>query len=265
MARMIFSCLVLVLSALSVFAAEGSGTITGKWITKEYGPMAGGQVLLFNTANGPPPASHKYLRLPDQGTAIDQEGTFSVQLPAGRYYLVMRKRLDPTSAGPPREGEPQYYARDKNGNPKEYVVRAGRTTNIGTITTATPYRKPKPAAADGTTGVEGTVTDKQGQPVAGIRVFAYESAEMKGMPRNASGETGADGKYVLVLTRKGTYYLKARIHYGGGKPEEGEFMGVYGASGKPDSVAVEQGKMSRGVDIQVERLSRQPGQQRVVP
>ncbi|WP_306532929.1 carboxypeptidase-like regulatory domain-containing protein [Geobacter sp.] len=262
--RMIFIGLFLVFSAVSGFAEEGSGTITGKWITKEYGPMTGGQVLLFNKANGPPPASHKYLRLPDQGTAIDQEGTFSVQLPTGRYYLVMRKRLDPSSAGPPLEGEPQYYARDKNGNPTEYVVKAGKTTNIGTITKVTPYRK-KPVTTDGITGIEGTVTDKQGQPVAGIRVFAYETTEMKGMPRYASGATGADGKYLLVLTRKGTYFLRARIHYGGGKPEEGEFMGIYGTSEKPNSVVVEQGKMSRGIDIQVDRLSRQPGQQRAMP
>ncbi|MRR34781.1 carboxypeptidase regulatory-like domain-containing protein, partial [bacterium] len=164
-ARMIFFGLFLIFSAVSGFAEEGSGTITGKWITKEYGPMTGGQVLLFNKAKGPPPASHKYLRLPDQGTAIDQEGAFSVQLPAGRYYLVMRKRLDPSSAGPPLEGEPQYYARDKNGHPRDYGVKAGQTSNIGTIAKADAYRK-NSLHTDGSTVLLGTVPDKQGQSAA---------------------------------------------------------------------------------------------------
>jgi len=247
------------------FAEDGSGTLTGRWITKEYGPMTGGQVLLFNKAKGPPPASHRYLRLPDHGTAIDEEGRFSLDVPAGRYYLVMRKREDPAAAGPPREGEPQYYARDRKGKPMEYVVKAGRTTNVGTITSFVPYRRPATPPVDGTTGIEGRVIDGKGEPVAGIRVFAYETAEMKGMPRNASGATGADGKYLLVLTGKGAYFLKARTHYGGGQPEEGELMGVYGTSEKPESVAVEEGKIRGGVDIRVQRISRQPGQQRVKP
>lgn len=247
------TCLIffLVLIVVSGAAAARTGTITGKWITREHGPMTGGQVLLFNKANGPSPASHKYLRLPDQGTAVDPEGRFSAEVPAGRYYLVMRKRVDPASAGPPREGEPQYYARDKDGKPKEFVVKAGKTTNIGTITEAVPYRKQKAVDSDGMTGIEGTVTDGQGRPVAGIRVFAFESSEMKGMPRHASAETGTDGKYLLPVTRQGKYYLKARTHYGGGKPEEGELMGAYDQQGAPAAVGVEEGKMIRGVDIQV--------------
>ncbi|ABB30833.2 hypothetical protein Gmet_0590 [Geobacter metallireducens GS-15] len=249
---MVFFC-----SIQAVFAADDTGTITGKWITKEYGPMTDAQVLLFNVAKGPPPAGHKYLRTPDMGTPVDQEGGFRVQAPAGRYYLVMLKRVDPNSAGPPREGDPQYYARDKKGKPKEFVVKAGKTTNIGTITEAVPYRKGVAAVKDGTTGIEGTVTDKQGQPVAGIRVFAYEAAEMQGMPRYASNETGADGKYVLVLTGKGTYFLKARTHYGGGKPAEGEFLGAYGSG----PVVVDGGQLRQGIDIQVTRFSTQQRKQ----
>ncbi|RNC69402.1 MAG: carboxypeptidase regulatory-like domain-containing protein [Desulfuromonadales bacterium] len=256
MLRTICFCLFLTLSATSGFAGEGTGTITGRWITKKYGPMTGGQVLLFNTATGPPPASHKYLRLPDNGTAVDHDGKFSLEVPAGRYYLVMRKRTDPTSAGPPREGDPQFYARLKDGTPREYVVKAGKTTNIGTIKEATPYRREKAVLNDGAAGIEGTVTDEQGQPVAGIRVLAFESAEMKGMPRYASTETGPDGKYVLVVTGKGGgYYLKARTRYGGGKPEEGELIGSYGPSGEPVPVVVEKGKAGRGIDIQVKGFS----------
>lgn len=240
------------------FAGEGHGVITGKWITTQYGPMTGGQVLLFDAAKGPAPASRKYLRLPDAGTAVDDDGKFSTDVPAGKYYLVMRKRVNQASAGPPEEGEPQYYARMKNGEPRLYTVKSGKTTNIGTIAEVYPYRREKVVVRDGMTGIEGVVTDEQGKPVAGVRVFAYESTEMRGMPRYASDVTGADGKYVLVLTSQGTYFLKARTHYGGGKPEEGEFMGTYGPSELPGPVAVENGKMNKNVDIRVIRFKQQP-------
>lgn len=250
-------CVVVMLlySASCIAGAALNGRITGRWITRAHGPMTGGQVLLFNAAAGPPPASNKFLRIPDAGVAIDGEGKFSAEVPAGRYYLVMRKRVDPTSAGPPQEGDPQFYARLKNGKPRAYTVKAGKTTDVGTITKAVPYRKEKQVEMDGLTGIEGTVTDDRGLPVAGVRVFAYGTPEVQGRPLYASDLTGADGKYFLNVTQKGTYYLKVRTHYGGGMPENGEFMGVYGELDSPVAVAVEDGKIRKGTDIQGTKLS----------
>ncbi|HEY3307592.1 MAG TPA: carboxypeptidase-like regulatory domain-containing protein [Desulfuromonadaceae bacterium] len=247
--------IVLFLAITNGAGAAPSGVLSGKWITKENGPMTGGQVLLFNVATGPAPASNKFLRIPDAGAAIDSEGKFSAGVPAGKYYLVMRKRLDPTSAGPPQEGDPQYYARLENGKPRAYTVKNGKTTDIGTVTVAEPFRREPLVTTNGLTGIEGTVTDDQGQPVAKVRAFAYSSPEMKGRPLYASAETGADGKYFLNVTKKGTYYLKVRTHYGGGKPEDGEFMGIYGKHGSPDTVTVESGKIRKEMDIQVTKMN----------
>lgn len=245
-----FSLLLMLLLVSPCSAAEeGTGLITGTWITKKYGPMAGAQVLLFNVAKGPPPASHKYLRLPDAGGAVDADGKFEVRVPAGKYYLVMRKRLDPASAGPPQEGDPQYYARLKNGTPKTYAVKAGKTTNVGRIIEATPYHREKVVIAPGTTGIEGMVTDDKGHPVAGVRVLAYDSAGMVGMPRYASDMTERDGKYFLLVSEPGSYYLKIRTHYGGGRPKEGELMGTFEQEGKPVPVKVEKGSIAKGIDI----------------
>lgn len=245
------------------FAAESQqGRLSGKWITKDKGPMSGAQVLLFNAANGPAPSSNKHLRIPDAGAAVDSKGRFSVELPAGKYYLVMRKRVNPESAGPPEEGDPQYYARLKNGQPKAFVVKAGKTTNIGTVAVAVPFKKEKPISTEGLTGIEGTVTDENRAPVAGVRVLAYDSPGMMGRPLYASDKTGADGRYFLTVTGKGTYYLKVRTHYGGGKPAEGEFMGSYGKPGTPGAVAVEKGKISKDIDIQGGKFSEKArGQQ----
>lgn len=252
----VFSVLLSLLTCSS-FAAEveRTGKITGRWITRQYGPMMGAQVLLFDAAKGPAPSSNKHLRIPDAGAAVDREGKFSVELPAGKYYLVMRKRVNPDSAGPPEEGDPQYYARLKDGLPKAFVVKAGRTTNIGTIAVAAPFKKEKPTSTEGLTGIEGTVLDESSGLVAGVRVLAYDSPGMMGRPLYASDKTGADGKYHIAVTRQGTYYLKARTHYGGGKPVNGEFMGSYGKSGLPGAVNVENGKIVKGIDIEVSKFS----------
>lgn len=246
--------LVVVLSATICAASQGKdGTLSGRWITKEHGPMTGAQVLLFNAASGPPPSSKKFLRIPDAGTAVDSEGKFSTEVPAGKYYLVMRRRVNPESAGPPENGDPQYYARLKNGQPKTFVVKSGKTTNIGTITQFEAFKREKTIAKEGMTGIEGTVTDDQGLPVVGIRVFAYSSPRVQGRPLYASDETGADGKYFLNVIQGGNYYLNVRTHYGGGKPADGEFMGD---EKDPDAVVVEKGKIKKGIDLKVKRLIR---------
>lgn len=258
MSKKLFCVLMLsVLLATACYAAGSEkGVISGRWITKEMGPMTGAQVLLFNAASGPAPSSDKHLRIPDAGTAVDGEGKFSAEITAGKYYLVMRKRVNPESAGPPENGDPQYYARLKNGQPKTFVVKSGKTTNIGTITKFEPFKREKTIAKKGMTGIEGAVTDEQGLPVVGIRVFAYSSPRVQGRPLYASDETGADGKYFLNVIHGGSYYLNVRTHYGGGKPADGEFMGGFGDDKVPDAVVVEKGKIKKGIDIKVTRLSR---------
>lgn len=247
--------LLLVLYSILCFASESSkGVVSGRWITKDMGPMVGAQVLLFNAASGPPPSSNKHLRIPDAGTAVDSAGKFSAEVPAGKYYLVMRKRVKPESAGPPEEGDPQYYARLKNGQPKVFLVKPGKTTHIGTVTAAVPFRKAQPATV-GFTGLEGTVTDEEGAPVAGVRAFAYDSPKMQGRPLYASDKTGADGRYLLSVTQAGAYYLKVRTHYGGGKPEEGEFIGTYGEESAPAFIKINKGESRKGIDIKVIKFS----------
>ena len=249
-------CLLLLLYSVTCSANEGGkGVVTGKWITAKFGPMTGAQVLLFNAASGPAPSSDKHLRIPDAGSPVDSEGKFSMEVPAGKYYLVMRKRVNPESAGPPEDGDPQYYARLKNGQPKTFVVKPGKTTNIGTVTAAEPFRRAQPVSMAGLTGIEGAVLDEKGMPVAGVRVLAYSSPKVQGRPMFASGKTGADGRYFLNVAQQGEYYLRVRTHYGGGKPVDGEFMGVYGKPEALGSLVVEKGKISRGIDISVEKYS----------
>ena len=255
--RSIYICLLFFILATAVsFAAEGKqGVISGKWITKNDGPMTNAQVLLFDMAVGPPPSSDKYLRVPDVTTTVDNNGRFSIQVAEGSYYLVMRKRADEGTFGPPREGDLQFYSRDKNGKARLFVVIAGKETNIGTISEATVFKKQQPKHEKGMTAIEGTVTDEDGKPVEGVRVFVYTSPEMAGRPQYASEGTGKDGKYLINVNNKGTYYLKVRSHYGGGKPVGGEFMGGYGRPDAPSVVEVEKGEIKTGIDIITNRFA----------
>jgi len=245
----------LLFAATLCFAADAKqGTISGKWITKDNGPMAGAQVLLFNMAMGPAPSSDKYLRVPDVTTVIDSDGRFSVQLAAGRYYLVMRKHAGEGTIGPPQDGDLQFYSRDKKGKARFIVVKAGGNTDIGTISEATVFHKQQTTYVKGMTAIEGTVTDAEGIPVEGVLIFAYTSPGMTGKPRYASEGTGKDGKYLINVIDKGTYYLKARSRYGGGLPEAGEFMGGYGKPTAPAIVNVKKGEIKRGIDIKINRF-----------
>ena len=255
--RLVFSSLFLLLLATTAcFAGEGKqGYISGKWITKDIGPMSGAQVLLFNMAVGPPPASDKYLRVPEIKATIDSEGKFAVQVATGRYYLVMRRRADKGTVGPPHDGDLQFYSRDKEGKARSFVVKAGRDTDIGTISEATVFRKQPSKYVAGMTAIEGTVTNAEGVPVEGARVFAYVSPEMTGKPRYASDGTGKDGRYLIKVNNKGAYYLKVRNHYGGGKPVAGEFMGGYGEPTEPKIVKVKKGEIRNAVDIKTDRFT----------
>lgn len=249
--QMLFSCLFLSLIAASgCLAGEvKQGSITGKWITKSDGAMSGAQVLLFNMAAGPPPASDKYLRIPDVTAIIDNDGKFSATVAAGRYYLVMRRHADGSTSGPPQDGDLQYYSRDNKGMARLFYVKAGAETDVGTISEATVFQKQPSKYEKGMTAIAGTVTDEAGIPVEGVRVFVYAKPEMKGKPLYASEGTGADGKYFVNVINKGTYYLKARSHYGGGLPAAGEYMGGYGKQAAPEIVKVNKGELRKGIDI----------------
>ncbi len=246
--------LILFLTATVCFAeVPAKGSLSGAWITKE-GPMAGAQVLLFNATGGPPPASDKFLRIPDLKTTIDNSGQFTLPVAPGSYYLVMRKRTAGNTIGPPRDGDLQFYSRDQKGVASIFTVKSGKDTDIGTISDATVFNKKQAKFEKGMTAIEGTVTDENDLPFEGARVFAYESPEMKGKPLYASEATTKDGKYLIIVNTAGTYYLKVRNHYGGGKPTSGELMGGYGKSPSPSIAEVRNGTVAMGIDIKIKKF-----------
>jgi hypothetical protein len=179
---------------------------------------------------------------PSYGEAIqvDKEGRFTVNLPAGRYSLVARKRADGSRSGALAPGD---LNANYPGNPIE--VRSGEILTLNDfILEKVDADVHAQRQADGVftkteTLLHGQVVDADELPVSDVYVFAYLDSRMVGKPVHMSVPTGADGQFSLFLSDGGTYYIGARSAFGG-PLEPGEWVGTF--DGQPDhSVTIESG------------------------
>ena len=228
--------------------AGGKGTIAGRVVLKDGGPMAGGQVIFFNAKTGPVPEITKYERTPDTVRDLDEEGRFSVDLPPGRYYLGAVKRVSGETIGPPAEGDYVWRSADKKGRPRAYTVRAGQRIDTGT-SEAVQLNPEVLANRPNETTIEGTMIDMEGRPVAEAVVVAFESPSLKAKPVFISEKTDKAGRYLLRVS-EGTYYLRARNAFTSGPPEPGQIMGFYGESSSAP-VMIKKGERKNDVNFRV--------------
>ncbi len=171
---------------------------------------------------------------PSYGEAVQTEadGTFHIEVPAGRYYLAARKRADGSRLGEPSPGD---LNGSFAGNP--VTVARGQDLDLGDFplapVDAEQYRQRhaagKFAATD--TSLSGHAVDQDGRPLKGIYVFAYLDSRMIGKPTYISDPTGSDGRFRLYLGRGGSYFVGARSTFGG-PLEPGEWVGTF--DGRPD-------------------------------
>lgn len=188
-----------------------------------------------------------------EATRSEDDGSFRINLPAGRFFLAARKRADGARMGEPEAG-------DLNGtfpgNP--VTVISGQYHSVGDFSLAkidAAERQKRLAAGkfDQTkTRFEGSVVNRDGQPIEGIYVFAYLDSRMVGKPTHISAPTGSSGQYVLNLGDGGTYYLGARSTYGG-PLEPGEWVGTYDEQAD-HSVLVKSGQAVKLANIVVREV-----------
>lgn len=209
-----------------------------------FTPAEGVYVYVYKTGADPHGPADVILPAP---TSAD--GTFSVELPPGKYTLVARKRSNQDSAGPLSPG-------DQRSDPVDIVVPAGgmaKTTlalNVKDDADLRAFVPPK----EWTTSISGTVRDPDGKPVSGARVHIYTYVQMSERPKYVSERTGPDGKYVVLLPKGGTYYIAARDRFGG-PPRIGDLYGRYDeGSINPTGVVVQDGGKREGIDISVFRV-----------
>jgi hypothetical protein len=181
------------------------GTVEGK-AAIDSAPAAGAEVQAFvrsgEERSGTPFAT---------GTARE-DGTFALSLPAGRYYLVVRKTVR-------QGGRDRAYKGEFPGNP--VTGAAGRTAS-GIVVPLAEMSSGGFTPREGT-GVTGVVSSA-GKPAAGAFVYAYpeDAGTARGPAYSAFARTGEDGRFSLAL-REGAFLVVARDK--GGENETGAMTG----------------------------------------
>jgi hypothetical protein len=209
------------------------GTGVGGRVTLAGQPVGGAYVYIYSEASAG-------LMGPSYGEAVrtGADGTFRVDLPAGRFYLAARKRADGSRSGEVAAGDLNgSYA----GNP--ITVERGAYRKLGDFplkpvaAAAHRQRQEQGTFAPTGTALTGRVIDQDGKPVQGVYAFAYLDSRMVGKPSYISAPSTADGRFEIRLGSGGSYYIGARSTYGG-PLEPGEWVGTYDGQADHKAVAV---------------------------
>ncbi len=179
---------------------------------------------------------------------VGADGSFRLHLPPGDYTLALRQRAGGADFGALVPGDRVAVV--------TVEVRAGAYADVGPLALRPldpEVRKGVPAGSPPTaTALAGRVVDRQGVPVAGLRVLAFTEARMAGRPVALSAPTGPDGAFRVHLPGAGAYFLGARSRLGG-PAEPGEKVGAQRGEGGT-GVRLEDGEVREGVTVAVEEV-----------
>ncbi|PLY00111.1 MAG: hypothetical protein C0623_07970 [Desulfuromonas sp.] len=227
--------------------------------TPQANPLVETGVLGTVTWNGKPVAGASASIYPDLSSQLkgfgmgmsapsDENGFFEVPLEPGTYYLVVRQRKSGAFAGPLRAGDLfGYYP----GN--AIALKQGEVARVEIPLIEVPQKVERFASSlFGNTAISGTIVDKDGNPLAGLRALLYKDEMMLNRPEYVSQPTGPDGEFIISFPKGGTYYLAAR-NVLGGTPAPGELYGKY-AGTRDGSIFVKTGKNLKKIVITVEEV-----------
>lgn len=205
-----------------------------------------GVAALWDAASGRAPDPQRYTIIPFMAAPLQADGSFELQVRAGRYYVgaILRRSSGPLM-GPPRPGDVVFMTPGPGGGKLEVAPEAGQIVELGVRTDGWVFSGPSDEEG---TAVVGRVVDRQGAPVAGVLVFGFTDPALSEKPLAVSTPTDAQGRYLLRLDRPATVYLRVKDSYAGGAPGEGDRIGVYGGA-VPHPVEVAEGRHVDGVDI----------------
>lgn len=163
---------------------------------------------------------------PYRAKPSDAEGTFSLPLAAGDYYLLARGK-DLFS----------FYGR----NPLTIPQGGLSDLKIGLVPLPPPPAITTAAIEEGASGI----ILCNGAPLSGAVVYAYTdlTSNFKGMGYAVSAPTDESGRYDLPLPA-GTYYLLARMRQGGGMAMGPLRSGDYIGYAPANPVKVSSGRVS---------------------
>ncbi len=214
-----------------------------------------GIVALWEAEKGPPDP-RRFIAPPFAFDSLEADGSFRLQAPPGEYYLGALVRRTPGPAtGPPREGDLVFMSPHPQGASLKVALReGGGHLDVGVHKDFWEYAGFDPQHR---TGVSGKVTTRAGQPLADLLVFAFPTKEMSGRPLGVSERTDEEGRFKIRLRGGETVYLRVKESFVGGRPREGEYMGVYGDE-NPTPVAVDTGEVVSDITIQALKIPPLP-------
>jgi hypothetical protein len=170
---------------------------------------------------------------------VGRGGRFRVSVKPGKYFVIARKRSRGGMYGPMEIGDHfNYYP----GNP--VTVGEGEKVSIW-LETVTRVSQLEEGEAPAPT-IQGILVDTDGNPVSGLRVFAYRPGEVRGSPLYFSEPSGSSGKFSLLVPVTGDFTLVAKKRFGG-PAAEGEY------SGRLDELHLPLDQDSKDVTIVVNR------------
>ncbi len=201
-------------------ATAGPSGLSGKVSVKSTGePLEGAYVNVYpsHAFNLLGPAT--YLSSP---TSAD--GSYSIDVPPGSYYVVARKRASGLASGPLSPGD--HLSEDSR---KLVEINNGMRANVNlpmVKINAPMFFKQGGGIQVTERGVTGVLLDADKKPVVGGFATAYRNSDIQRLPDFVSTVTNDKGEFTLYLPAGGTYYLAARLH-GWDMPRPGEAYGRY--------------------------------------
>jgi len=251
--KKIFHAVVLSSSLVLVLVlAFGCAQTKSEVVSKEFDSGIKGQVFYTNQGAAEGVFVYAYdspyndLRVPTKyiSAPTAEDGSYTLKLPPGSYYIVARKRTtgDPRGYLVKGDYEGKYPSNPVTVTPGTYAAVKISIEQLMGAFLAAPY-----LPDEGNMGISGKVYDDKGKPVPGAYVMLYTDKEMVGMPALLSKPTGKDGGYTVFLQKPGTYYVAARIKFGG-LPRKSEPYGMYDKD--PDhKVTLGDKEVVTGVDV----------------
>jgi hypothetical protein len=151
------------------------------------------------------------------------DGTYTIDLVGGSYYIVARKRATGENTGPLMAGD-LYTVHSSN----PVAVRDGQyaLVDLELVKMRDPMFFQAMSREETNTGIKGVIVDAEGRPIPWVFAMAYTTPDMKRVPEYTSVMTNADGKFVIFLPKGGKYWLAARKNIRE-KPVTGEPYGLY--------------------------------------
>lgn len=225
--------------------------ISGRVVLKSTGQPIGGAYVYAYTDY-----SKNLIGVADyvsKGSADD--GTYTLKLPPGQYYLVARKRVSGANYGPIVTGDlydhrfEQEAVRIQAGSPLE------KNFELAELSEPMFFQVFTESQRKSATGIRGRIFDQSGEPVQGAFATAYRDSNMKRLPDYASTLTDDNGDFTLYLPSGGKWYIGARSH-ARAAPEPGEPVGRYEDS-KDHSLQVTENSFVEGIRIVLKPFASQ--------